>query len=391
MELGLAAGAIIAQTAVLTGQFLTNQLKTTTEFLEANASMSAFRASKVGRWLEKASVTASTFGRKVAIGAAQFVKQMRTIAKFFPIISVALIFLAFISKPFEFILLFVGGLVVTFMYIIFLILTNPPLVYIPYIIFYLVLGVIPLLASIILWGVILGVVCLLCLLIALIDKCTAGRLKHMILCQNSPAAWFSVPNFHLKNSFTRGMFCSSPCKTGYAPDANTGMLCTKIPSGVPSYCSHAKVMQIFSGAEQDTLSTPLDFADFNTGTSMRYVFSPPSSRESMLMNHFEKRERFTDSCTAPMVPYTDVTLSICSNLDRVDSKLSAAQRERLKTVCRRSFCSATSTYPFCAEMSSAIDGERPFSIVRSIIGILISIIVFLICLRFVALSLLDRV
>lgn len=336
-------------------------------------------ASEISRKVTKAALDARKWIQSNVKHAQTVLSAMRTAANFFPVIQLVLIVLAFFGKPLEFILLLVAGLVVTLLYAIYCIISLPPLIYIPYLLYYILLGVVPFVGFTVVWGAILVAVSVFCLLIALLDKLTAGRLKGMLLCQNSPAAWYSVPNFHLKNAFSRGLLCSRPCAVGYAPDSNTGLLCTKLPRGTPSYCAQAKVMQIFTGDELNASSSPLTYADFKTGASMPYLFSTPASREKRLMRHFEAQSKFTDACKVPMMPYNALTMSICSNLDDPNSKLTRVAKDRLKAACRQAFCSSSSTFPFCSDLSAARPVGRP-SVLRRVIFIAVAIVVFPICL-----------
>lgn len=317
-------------------------------------------------------------------GIRQFIMIMAQIQRYLPILFLVLMILSFLAKPVEFIMLTIGIISVTFIYILYSIISLPPFVYIPMSIFFVIHDIVPLIAYSILFGALLLFILVICLVLAAINGITGGALKNLVLCQNSPESWFKTPNFHYTNKYERGIFCSKPCLARYKPDT-TGLGCEKLPKAYPAYCPQAEIMRLYTGKRADKA---YKFADFNVFTNLKYLKRTPLRREFLLKNHYIEKIKFMNSCKENMSEYNSVALGICSSIDIIpDDKLNAftsnmSKREinRLRSVCKQAFCNSVNNYPFCSLVGT--NNEEDSELIRKIIKLAILIIVFMVIVFF---------
>lgn len=309
---------------------------------------------------------------------ATFTKTASMMARFYPIIVVALIILAFFGKPLEYIMLFIAALIVSILWVFVYILGLPVVRVIPYIPYNIVFYLAPyLLYTIIILSIFL-VVSLFCLVLAAINKISGNKLQSMILCQNSPESWFELPNYHLDNIYRRSFFCVKPCASRYEPDGDS---CKKMYKYQPAYCPPAEIMRVYTGLNRNDRVT--HFKEFNQ-YDVRYLMKSPQDREKMLRDHYLKQVRHLDKCEEPMKPYKDITLNICANLDYMEKnkQLSQEQINKMRAVCYQGYCNSNTNYPFCAKKAASSDADMT-QLIKQLCKILAIVIIFVILIIFI--------
>ena len=323
-----------------------------------------------------------------------FGKTMLMIARFYPIIILVLIILAFFGKPLEYIMLFIAALIVTILYGVVYIFGVDVIRVIPYTLYNAVVYLIPYLAYAILILVVFVLITFFIAILAAINS-FGGCIQDWVLCDNSPEAWFKTPSYQYGNRFHRGFFCSKPCMARYAPDGPDGEKCKRIYMYQPSYCPNAEIMRIYSGHSRSDL-IPY-FLDYNTN-DVRYFLKSPHDREAILKEHYLKKNKFNRQCQEAMLPYNELTLNMCSSLDALQKsgKLSATDALKLSKVCKEAYCGIYSTgkgdnytskvlnYPFCAgrASSSSLNQSQLIKQVCKVLAlIMVFIIILFLCLR----------
>jgi hypothetical protein len=221
------------------------------------------------------------------------------------------------------------------------------------------------------------------MVVSLVDMMGQGWLRDAVLCQNSPANWYKIPNYHFGNKYSRGLFCSRPCPSGYYPDL-TGASCIRQPLNTPSYCPNAQVMRFYSGVGKG--DTKYKFSKFNTKINLRYLVKSPVEREKMLFKHYLQKREYLDSCTktangnTPLKEFDPMLRTVCANVKNMsNSKIKAYDSdviEKLADTCKEAFCDSTTSYPFCSKLTNTSDVNTS-QLLRKIILTIISVIVFI--------------
>jgi hypothetical protein len=344
------------------------------EKVMAALKISADKQTKIREAIVRLGERATDFAKAIS----KFAKTMAMVARFYPIIIVALIILAFFGKPLEYIMLFIAAIIVSILWVIVYIFGLPVVRVIPYIPYNIAFHFIPFLAFSIVIFTIFVVVSLFCLILAGLNVATSGSLQNMILCQNGPEAWYQIPNYHLDNIYKRSFFCVKPCNARYEPDGDS--MCKKMYKAQPAYCPPAEIMRIYSGYNKGDRN--YYFKDFNEH-NIKYLKATPENREKMLRDHYIKKVQYLDKCSAPMAPYSDITLNICANLDNLEKSntLKPKQLKKLRDVCFQGYCNSKTNYPFCAKRvhSSSIDMSQ---LIKQICKIIAIIIVFFLIIIF---------
>lgn len=260
---------------------------------------------------------------------------------------------------------------------IYALLSLPPIIYVVAAVVFAVTEVTLFIAYCIMFGALLILITVFCLILTIINVITRGKLAKMLLCENSPGAWYKTPNYHLKNMYERSLLCAKPCPGGYKPSV-TGMTCEKLPGGLPSYCPQASIMRIYSGHKRtDRLYA---YPDYPMNGNFKYETSLPSTREEMIYEHFKKGRKFSKDCS-PMAHYDNVTKTLCSNIDaiRVNKPFGLTDNDidRLEKVCSQRYCNSSSgSYGFCTKLNKFQDNEDVSSLVKNICLILFAVIMF---------------
>ena len=312
-----------------------------------------------------------------------FFQSFMMAARFFPIIVLVLIVLAFFGKPLEFIILFITGIISTILYICtFLLGFKNATIWIPFIIYNFAVYFIPALIYSAVIFIVFIIMSAFIGLLWLFNGCTGGfkkggkgLIQDWILCQVSPEAWFKNPSFHLNNVHSRSFFCAKPCLDGYTPD---GTNCKKMYKYQSSYCAPAEIMRIFTGYSRN--DKPPYFINYNTN-DLRYLSKTPHDRENILKNHYLKKIKFMNTCNVDsMTKYIGMTRNMCSSIDSMQKTgtLSPQQALLFRTVCKQQFCSPLGyqspfNYPFCAGLgnSTSMDASQLVKQICKICSILI--------------------
>lgn len=341
-----------------------------------------------------AAITAQT-AQKQLTGMQKFmkyvmnvVKAFQAIAKFLPIIKLVLIILAFFGKPLQFIALALLIVILGTIYVIYLLLDLPGMIWIPLSVWFLIFEGIPFLVYTAFFGALLALVFVTALVLSFINGLTLGALRDIVLCQNTPSSWFKVPNFHKGNKWERGLFCNRPCMAGYSSD-QSGLFCEKQKTMEPSFCPQAEATRIFYGHRRDM--KPI-YPDYQVIGNIKYITSDPEKREQMLKKHYLHKKEFLTACksgnkyNADLKRYNDIPLSVCSSLDALENRnvngLNRKDILKLGKTCFQAYCDASSNYPFCNQLQS-LNEEDDMTLIKRIIKIMIMVIVFVIVVMFV--------
>lgn len=340
-----------------------------------------------GRWSRFVKNTIVRHANKILAVAkftAAFNKTMLMIARFYPLIVLVLIILAFFGKPLEYIMLFLAAVIVSIAWIIVYIFGRNVLRVVPYFFYNAIAVVLPtLIFALVSIGIFL-LILVICVILGIVNKSTGGSLKHLILCQNSPEAWFKNNAVHYKdgNKYKRGFFCSKPCAKRYKPDDLSGTFCEKLPRDTPGFCPNAQVMRLYTGFNRK--DRPYTFKSYNT-RNPKYYSKTPLMREDLLRGSFFRKKEVLERCSRPMQKYNDLTLNICSSTDTYlktrHAGLDDQSIKKLRNACGMAFCSAKSNYPFCNKLtnSSMMDSSE---FVKQVIKIITAIILFFVLLIF---------
>ena len=341
---------------------------------------------KVQQFAAKMAVRKSQFMQKMAIAAIRFQKFMAMIARFMPIIKVMMIIIIIFTKFLQYVIMLIAALFISLLLVVHKILSVPGIIYIPTAIYWFIIDFIPFLLYFILYMVILLFITVICAILSALSF--LPFVKKMIHCENSPMSWYKTVNWHMGNKFKRGgIFCSRPCRKGYAPDVQ-GSFCVKNDKLASDHCPHAQVMRIYSGTDRS--SKKYAYVDFNDKTNIKYRTKMPNDREGMIKDYFLKRKKFSEKCDDSMNGYNDVTMNICSNLDVIEKYglygLKADGIKKLQKVCSNAFCTPRNSYPFCTALAntSKADDEILIKLLAKLgIGIIVFLVVFISLIRII--------
>lgn len=328
--------------------------------------------------------------KEVAQKIQQFNKFVMMIARFAPIIKVMVAIILITTNLLFYVIMVIAYIGAAILEVVYFIISLPPFIQIIWFVYFLISDGIPFALYTMLFGALLIAISLFCLAAAFIDIITGGQLKNLVLCQNGPAAWYKVPNHHLKNRFDRGMFCSRPCVKGYRPD-ESGSNCVKIPKESPSFCPQAQIMRFYSkegGSDSNHV-----YRDLKTTGNLNYLMKTPPKREDMLLEHYIKKQRFMEDCslqpknadnssnTADMTVYNNLTMNMCANLEAMSSSDILRHDPdvimKMREVCNQAYCDSRSTYPFCTGLAGRKEGSGA-DLIRKIIMASIAMICFVI-------------
>jgi hypothetical protein len=310
---------------------------------------------------------------QVMASKLKWVKTLITIAKFFPIIVLVGMVIAFFTKPMEFLMLTFGLIFVVILYILYSILNLPPFIFLVAAIWFIIMDIIPLLIYCAIFTALLILIFLICLILTWVNVMTGGALKDIVLCDNSPGSWYKTANYHLGNKWERGIFCTRPCFSRYTPDT-TGISCNKLPKGYPPYCPQAEIMRIYSTKKTDS---NYKFENYNDKGNVYYMSKEPLKREEMLKKHYLHKRDFMNVCNKEMSNYNTIALNICASIDSLD--LQPKDKLRLKQVCQQAYCTSEKNYPFCSKISELKEDDKN-AIIKKVIKIMVIMIIF--CLVF---------
>lgn len=282
----------------------------------------------------------------------QRMKSLNIFGKFLAIIPFFTTLIGIFKNPLQFIILIISGIFIALLYVFYKITTFEPIVFIVYFIWWFFAYVIYSIVYTIVIGVIVFLICIVLGTIALLNYLTKGALNNLVLCQNSPSAWYKIPNYHLGNKFERSLFCKSPCWTGYVIDKSTGEYCNRLPTGQPSFCPQAEVMRIFSGFNRKDKDHV--YPDYTTLYN-RVNTKTPQEQEADYKLYYQERTKFNANCQEKLGTYNKLAFDICSHVDMLakdkNSKLTPNDIRRLKEVCSQGFCNSRNTFSFCGSFN----------------------------------------
>lgn len=330
--------------------------------------------------------------KKMSLKIAQFNKFMIAMARFWPVIKVFIFLIIIFSNLLQYIIVFFAYMFIAFIVIIYKIIdTTYVLKYTIFFIFYLVVYGIPFLLYCMVFLSLLVVATVICVLLAAVDTMTGGMLKSLVLCQNIPSKWYEIPNYHFRNYYSRGLFCSKPCASRYTPDP-TGTSCVRIPKQQPSYCPQAQFMRYYTGFSTISKDKKYMYDDYRVKGNLKYLSKLPHQRESILLDDFLNKQKYLDACNNTtnkfgMSNYSNMMKVLCTNLDVIDRMTDLGSFDskvinRLRQVCNQGFCDSSKTYPFCSVKTGTITTDIT-DLVKKIISAIIGIIVFLIMIMYI--------
>lgn len=328
--------------------------------------------------------------KEVAQKVAQFNKFVMMIARFAPIIKIAVAIIIITSNLLFYVIMVIAWIGAAILEVIFFIISLPPFIQIIWAVYFVISDGIPFVLYMLVFLTLLLIITAFCLLASFIDIITGGSLKNIVLCQNGPAAWYKVPNHHLKNRYERGLFCSKPCREGYRPD-DSGQYCVRQPKEAPSYCPQAQIMRFYT--KEGKNDSKYVYRDLKTTGNLSYLMKTPDKREDMLLEHYLKKQRFKEDCslrpknsdnssnTADMTKYNPLTMNICANLESLSSsdvmRHDAETIMKLREVCNQAYCDSSSTYPFCTSLSGRMESNGA-DLIRKIIMAMVAMICFVV-------------
>lgn len=286
------------------------------------------------------------------------------------LIKIVLKIVTLITNPVKCIMLIIAFIIVSVLFVLYFVFTLPPFIWILAAIWYFAAYVIPAFLYSVLFTLLLVAVFVMSLILAALNTATGGALRSIVLCDSSPAAWHDVPNYHLANKRERGMMCTRPCPARYSPSPSGGA-CAVIPKGYPPYCPQAEAMRIFTRKKADGKYI---FKKFNENLSVKYLLKTPDEREEMLKDYYTKRKNFTDTCSASMSDYDNVSLNVCAAADSLKGVLDDKQLQRLKEVCAQAYCTPQRNYPFCSKTSDLNDNDAN-AVIKKVVKIVMTMIV----------------
>lgn len=328
------------------------------------------------------------FYQKIAKGVKYFNSQMQMAARFYPIILLVLGIIAVFSGIFKYILMGIAYLAIILVKVWYFIGSLPPFFQIAFVPWFIVVDLVPFLIFTAIFMALLIFIIIFCCLLAIADVCTGGSLKVLALCQNSPGAWYTVPNFHMTNEYSRGLFCSFPCRASYAPDT-TGTSCVRQAKQNPSFCTYAQIMRFYTGVGKS--DSVYIYDTFKYKGNMKFIQKPPTEKERFLFDYFLEGKRHKDRCDNPDKRFSfrqhiPMVKNICSNLDGFIKynrhNLTKEDVDKMRKVCTQAFCNSTTAYPFCMTLTSS-DSLDQSGLIRRIILALIAIMVFILTIFYV--------
>lgn len=356
--------ALMAQDGAQHGTDLGQKIS---EFLTSKFQFSAERALQIGQ-----------FVKSVGNAMIQTTKTFAMVARFYPLIMVALIILAFFGQPLEYIMLFISGIIVSILWVFVYILGLPIVNIIPYTLYFIAVYFVPLMAYTIILLIVFVLISLLCGILAAINVATGGSLNSWLICDNSPTSWYTTSSYHLDNQYRRSFFCVKPCAARYEPDGDSN--CRRVDSSQPSFCPQAEIMRIYSGNTNDLVPY---FLDYNT-SNPSFILKTPKERKELLKDHYIKKTTFLNKCNEPMKPYNNISLNICANLDHFEKNktLNKVYLEKMRNTCKQAFCNSDTNYPFCSVKVNSASNDTSI-IIKQIIKIIALTIVFVILILFI--------
>lgn len=326
---------------------------------------------------------------------AKKLKNVKTFANEKKKIAQGAGFLSFIGtlvgifkRPLEFLMMVIGGIIMSIIYVLYKITVVPPLNWIIFVIWFWWTKVVFLIFYTIVIGVVILFICFFLMIISILNLLPIpkrGWLNNIVLCQNSPDSWYKIPNYHLGNKFERSLFCKSTCVTGHAPDELTGEFCDRIPKGQPSYCPQAEIMRIVSDHSRNDMRYV--YANYDTLTNIWFNLMTPADKETAYKHYYINRKKFFNKCENSLGTYNKMSLDFCSSLDMMKNNkfngLSDRDIARLEKVCHQNYCDSKNRFAFCGRFGQTEKEEKEVSeLIKQIVLFMILAIVFMFTLYY---------
>jgi hypothetical protein len=296
--------------------------------------------------------------------------------KWIPIGALIGIITTLFKHPLEFITRVLCAIIISILFVFYIVLTIPPFSWIPFIVWFFFKEVLVLIGFTIVSVIIFIFVAIFYGVIALINSATGGKLNKLALCQTSPLAWFTIPNYQYGNKYERGFFCNKPCYTGFIPDDLTGSFCERASLAQPSYCPQAEIMRLL--LQKNAVGERHVYANYIITPS--YLMKNPLEKEEDYITHFEKMQQFLTRCQRKLGGFNDISLHICASLDAIqkspNNTLSNATIKKLKEVCKQGFCNSKSRYVFCGSFADSKPEQKNDGLIKSLIYLLVACIIF---------------
>jgi hypothetical protein len=301
--------------------------------------------------------------------------------RWIPVIGLVVSAIAIFNKPLEFIMMLIGALFISIIWVTYKLSAMPGIIWIPFIIWWLIVKFIPLLVYTIVIFVIISVIYIVLGIISIINHLTGGKLNNLLLCQNSPQSWFLVPSFQYGNRYERSLFCKSPCMEGYKPD-ELGEFCERIPRGQPSFCPQSEIMRIFT--KKSGLLERHVYEDFNPAKFFWFNFATPEGKELMYKNYYLTRDKYFKTCNDTLGGFDDLAKTLCSNIDVLAKNgYNKLQIAKMKQVCTQTFCDSKSRFMFCGEFGvSKEDKSNSSELIKTTVLLVFVVILFVFLLLF---------
>jgi hypothetical protein len=296
--------------------------------------------------------------------------------KWIPISALIGIIITLFKHPLEFITRVLCAIIVSILFVLYIITTIPPFSWIAFVVWFFIRYVLVMLGFTIVSFVIFAIIAVLFMVLTIFNAISGGRLNSLTLCQTSPTAWFTVPNWQDGNKYERGFFCNRPCAAGYSPDEMTGSFCNRAPFAQPSYCPQAEVMRLL--LKKNKIGERHVYGNFIPSPS--YFVKVPREKEEEYIKHFDQMQKFFNKCSQKVGGFNDIALDICSSLDAIKelkiNVLSDDTIRKLKEVCKQGFCNSKSRHVFCGAFTD-FPTENRGELVKRIIFMITALVVFL--------------
>jgi hypothetical protein len=286
--------------------------------------------------------------------------------KWIPIGALIAIITTLFKHPLEFITRVLCAIIVSIIFVLYIITTIPPFSWIAFAVWFIIRYVLILIGFTVVSVAVFCIVALLFLLLAFVNACSGNKLNNLTLCQTSPMAWFTIPNYQDGNKYERGFFCSTPCSVGYSPDELSGSFCNRMPLAQPSFCPQAEIGERHVYA--NFIPTPAHFS------------KPPREKEEDYIKHFDGMQKFFNKCTQKMGGFNNIALDICGSLDAIKelkiNLLDDKTIKKLKEVCKQGFCNSRSRHVFCSSFADSLPEKERSEIIKSVIFLTAAFILF---------------
>ena len=346
---------VLVTAPIVESQLITSNVKGTVDSALKNSRAFLFRALKKLEWLQ------------------EFLWNR---LKWIPVAALISIITTFFKHPLEFITRVLCAIVISVLFVFYIVLSFPPFSWIPFIVWFFFKEVLVLIGFTIISVIVFLFVAVFYGIIAIINVATGGKLNKLALCQTSPTAWFTIPNYHYGNKYDRGFFCSKPCYAGFIPDDLTGSFCERGSLAQPSYCPQAEIMRLL--LKKNAVGERHVYANYIITPS--YLMKNPLEKEEDYIAHFDQMQQFQNKCKQKLGTFDDISLNICASLDAIqkskNSKLSEATIKKLKEVCKQGFCNSKSRHVFCGSFTDSKPEQKGNGLIKSLIYLLVCFVVF---------------